>query len=45
VIAIELNADRTMNPLVNAGAMATTSLASAPTASLLLPHPCSILSR
>src|ERR1700734_3753592 len=26
VMAIELNADRTMNPLVNAGAMATTSL-------------------
>jgi glutaminase len=25
-MAIELNADRTMNPLVNAGAMATTSL-------------------
>src|SRR3984957_19636542 len=26
VMAIELNADRTMNPLVNAGAIATTSL-------------------
>ena len=26
LMAVELNADRTMNPLVNAGAMATTSL-------------------
>src|SRR5271157_5685735 len=32
VMAIELNADRTMNPLVNAGAMATTSLAPGATA-------------
>jgi glutaminase len=29
-MAIELNADRTMNPLVNAGAMATTSLVPGP---------------
>src|SRR5258705_3457613 len=32
VMAIELNADRTMNPLVNAGAMATTSLVPGTTA-------------
>jgi glutaminase len=32
VMAIELNADRTMNPLVNAGAVATTSLAPGATA-------------
>jgi len=32
VMAIELNAERTMNPLVNAGAMATTSLAPGTTA-------------
>jgi len=32
VMAIELNADRTMNPLVNAGAIATTSLAPGTTA-------------
>jgi len=32
VMAIELNADRTMNPLVNAGAMATTSLVPGATA-------------
>ncbi len=32
VMAIELNADRTMNPMVNAGAMATTSLAPGATA-------------
>ena len=31
-MAIELNADRTMNPLVNAGAMATTSLVPGTTA-------------
>lgn len=32
VMAIELNADRTMNPMVNAGAIATTSLAPGETA-------------
>jgi glutaminase len=32
VMAIELNADRTMNPMVNAGAIATTSLAPGDTA-------------
>ena len=32
VMAIELNADRTMNPMVNAGAIATTSLAPGATA-------------
>ena len=32
VMAIELNADRTMDPLVNAGAMATTSLVPGTTA-------------
>ena len=32
VMAIELNADRTMNPMVNAGAIATTSLVPGPTA-------------
>jgi glutaminase len=32
VMAIELNADRTMNPLVNAGAIATTSLVAGTTA-------------
>ena len=32
VMAIELNADRTMNPLVNAGAIATTSLVPGTTA-------------
>jgi glutaminase len=32
VMAIELNAERTMNPMVNAGAMATTSLAPGATA-------------
>ena len=32
VMAIELNAERTMNPLVNAGAMATTSLVPGTTA-------------
>ncbi|MCU1369025.1 MAG: glutaminase [Ilumatobacteraceae bacterium] len=32
VMAIELNADRTMNPMVNAGAMATTSLVPGATA-------------
>src|SRR5690349_24546458 len=32
VLAIELNADRTMNPLVNAGAIATTSLVPGTTA-------------
>ena len=32
VMAIELNADRTMNPLVNAGAVATTSLVPGTTA-------------
>ena len=32
VMAIELNTDRTMNPLVNAGAMATTSLVPGTTA-------------
>ena len=32
VMAIELNSDRTMNPLVNAGAMATTSLVPGTTA-------------
>src|SRR4029079_9098154 len=32
VMAVELNADRTMNPLVNAGAMATTSLVPGSTA-------------
>ena len=32
VMAIELNADRTMNPMVNAGAMATTSLVPGTTA-------------
>jgi glutaminase len=31
VMAIELNEDRTMNPMVNAGAMATTSLIPGPT--------------
>ena len=31
-MAIELNADRTMNPLVNAGAMATTGLVPGTTA-------------
>ena len=30
LMAVELNAERTMNPLVNAGAIATTSLAPAP---------------
>ena len=32
VMAIELNADRTMNPMVNAGAIATTSLVPGTTA-------------
>ena len=32
VMAIELNADRTMNPMVNAGAIAATSLVPGPTA-------------
>jgi glutaminase len=32
VMAVELNADRTMNPMVNAGAIATTSLAPGATA-------------
>jgi glutaminase len=32
VMAVELNADRTMNPMVNAGAIATTSLAPGDTA-------------
>jgi glutaminase len=32
VMAIELNKDRTMNPMVNAGAIATTSLAPGETA-------------
>jgi glutaminase len=32
VMAIELNSDRTMNPMVNAGAIATTSLAPGATA-------------
>ena len=32
LMAVELNVDRTMNPLVNAGAMATTSLVPGATA-------------
>ena len=40
VMAIELNADRTMNPMVNAGAIATTSLAPGATAEATLAlHP------
>ena len=45
VMAIELNADRTMNPMVNAGALATTSLVPGATAADKTEHIVSTLSR